>query len=217
MANTNVVTADNAAVKAKISEVVTAFKGANKGFAELFIGLCERFTGKDSQSGDMLQHLLNSIGDDHHTLRNRIQQRLREWSNNTLEIQHVKDKDIFLVATKKDDKNKSIFDKASFEKNVAAAKATKNALTYSPDAEPETPETQKPTKRFNASRAEKKVTETLTAYAEGLLKSEAGLTPEKLAIKLEALLKTVLLDVKPVIETEPQSKAKPEAEQASPK
>lgn len=198
MANVNITTADNAAVKAKISEVVTAYKGASKGFAEMFIALCERFTGKDSQSGDMLQHLLDSLGDEQKALRSRVANRLRDFSNNTLLVSFDDGKQKWAVVTKKDGKDKSIFDKAYFEKQVAAAKSSANALTYSPEAAPVEP---KP-KRFNAGKAEQKAKESLLTLATGLLTVDKGLTPEKLAIKLEAMLKEVMLDVKPVIEAE---------------
>ncbi|MFW3388284.1 UNVERIFIED_CONTAM: hypothetical protein RF648_20045, partial [Kocuria sp. CPCC 205274] len=101
MANTNVVTAENAAVKARISEVVTGYKNSSTAFADLFIGLCERFTGKDSQSGDMLQHLLNSVGDDHKSLRSAVISRLKDFSENTILIEFDTDKKSWSVVTKK--------------------------------------------------------------------------------------------------------------------
>ncbi|EGJ3141388.1 hypothetical protein IGV50_004412 [Salmonella enterica subsp. enterica serovar Newport] len=209
MANVNVVTAEDSAVKAKISEVVTAYKGASKEFANVFIGLCERFTNKDSQTGSLLEHLLNQIGDDHKILRGRIVARLSDWSNNTLKIEFLKDKNTWLVQTKKKD-GKSTFDKEAFESNVAAAKKSSNALTFSPTGETdeqkkarlEAAKKERYFKSVKAGTAEKEVSEELVTLAKALLEVEKDLTPARLAVKLEAMVKDVLLQVQPAIEGE---------------
>lgn len=196
----NVITADNAQVKAKISETVTGFKNSQKAFASLFLDLCVRFTEKDKMSGDMLAHLLNQLGEDQKAIRGRIALRLREWSESKLLVEFDEATQLFSVKTKKDVAGKSEFEKAVFDKNVQAAKKATNALTYSPEKEGETP---KP-KRFNVSKAEAKMADNLKEFASKLMEAEK-LSPEALAVKLEAMLKLVLLDVKPVIEAEPVS------------
>lgn len=197
----NVVTADTTQVKAKISETVTSFKNSQKAFAALFIDLCVRFTDKDKMSGDMLSLLLNQLGEEQKNIRSRVAVRLREWSDNKLLVEFDEATQLFTVKTKKDSAGKSEFEKAVFDKNVQAAKKATNALTYSPEKEGEAP---KP-KRFNAAKAEAKVADNLKEFASKLMEAE-HLTPEALAVKLEAMLKLVLLEVKPVIEAEPEVK-----------
>lgn len=201
MATTNVVTADNAAVKAKISEVTTAVSSSVSELGAIFIGLCERFTGKDSQSGDNFQHLLNGLEGSKGAKRFQaaIIARLNDFSEKTISVEYNEDKKTYQVSTLKGDDKKSLFKKDKFIAAVNAAKSADFALS-APAKEQGEPKA----KRFSAKTAEKKARESLLNLATGLLVSE-GLTPEKLAIKLEAMIKEVLLDAKPAIEAEQEA------------
>ncbi|EGV5393320.1 hypothetical protein FER63_23395 [Salmonella enterica] len=201
MANTNVVTAENSAVKAEIQKVTTAVSASVTELGAIFIGLCERFTGKDSQSGDNFQHLLNGLEGSKGAKRfqSAIIARLNDFSEKTISIEYNEEKQTYSVTTLKGDDKKSLFKKDKFIAAVAAAKGAEFALN-APAKEAGEPKA----KRFSAKTAEKKARESLLNLATGLLVSE-GLTPEKLAIKLEAMLKEVLLDAKPAIEAEPEA------------
>lgn len=195
----NVLTLDSNALKTHILKTVESYKGANKAFVNLFIALCERFSGDvDNQSGDMLQHFLLQLDDEHKTVRNRVIGRLREWSKDTLVIEYDAEQKKWSVLTKRDSNKRSLFEKDFFVARVAEAKKTTNALTYTPDAEPK----QAKPKKFNPAKAETKASESLKILATGLMESDKTLTPEKLAIKLRAIIDLIIVDVKPTIEGE---------------
>ncbi|EJT2122725.1 hypothetical protein NVX01_004590 [Salmonella enterica] len=229
VAVSELLTAGDEAVKLKIDAVVTSYKGAANEFAGTFIALCERFINKDSQSGDNLQHLLEKLGDDQEALRTRVKSKLEQFSNDTLSVTYDKGKDKWSVVTKKKPKldkdgkpvyengkrvytKESLFDKEAFQANISAAKATKNALTYVPGQEPETDEQRKERleakkkeryfKAVKSGAAEKEVKDELVTLANALLEVEKDLTPARLAVKLESMVKDVLLQVKPVIDGE---------------
>ncbi|EEJ8200194.1 hypothetical protein GTR53_003636 [Salmonella enterica] len=200
MANVNVVTADSAAVKAKISEVTSI---VNKGVTELgalFIDLCERFTGKDSQSGDNFQHLLNGLEGSKGAKRFQaaIIARLNDFSEKTLSIEYNDEKKTYTVATLKGADKKSLFKKDKFNAAVAAAKSSEFALN-APAKEAATGTT---TKRFSEKSAIKKVETSLNNFIIGKLAKDSSMTPEKLAIDLKAMIDKALLDIKPAIEGE---------------
>ncbi|EGI0196849.1 hypothetical protein MPS38_003049 [Salmonella enterica] len=197
----NVITADNKQVQAKISHVTTL---VNKGVTELgalFIDLCERFTGKDSQSGDNFQHLLNGLEGSKGAKRFQaaIIARLNDFSEKTLTIEYNEDKKTYQVATLKGADKKSLFKKDKFIEAVAAAKAAEFSLN--PPAK-EAASTGTKARKFNPVKAQAKVEESIKDFATKLLESEEGLTPARLAVKLEAMLKDVLLQVQPAIEGE---------------
>ncbi|EGH6051903.1 hypothetical protein L4K91_004486 [Salmonella enterica] len=201
MANVNVVTADPAAVKAKISEVTSI---VNKGVTELgalFIDLCDRFTGKDSHSGDNLQHLLNGLEGSKGAKRFQaaIIARLNDFSEKTLSIEYNDEKKTYTVAVLKGDDKKSLFKKEKFMAAVAAAKAAEFSLNP-PTKQGETGS--KKTRKFNPVKAQEKVEDSLKEFATKLLETDKDLTPARLAVKLEAMLKDVLLQVQPAIEGE---------------
>lgn len=200
MASVNVVTAENTAVKAKISEVTTGVSKSVTELGALFISLCERFTGKDSQSGDNLQHLLNGLEGSKGAKRFQaaIIARLNDFSEKTLAIDYDEEKKTYRVATVKGSDNKSTFKKDKFIAAVNAAKAADFALN--PPAKQA--ETGTKTKRFSEKTATKKVETSLKDFVSGKLASDPAMTPEKLAIQLKAMIDTVLLDAKPAIEGE---------------
>ncbi|EBL2669811.1 hypothetical protein D3Q16_26800 [Salmonella enterica] len=200
MANVNVVTAENTAVKAKIQEVTTT---VNKGVTELgalFIDLCERFTGKDSQSGDNFQHLLNGLEGSKGAKRFQaaIIARLNDFSEKTLSIEYNDEKKTYSVATLKGADKKSLFKKDKFNAAVSAAKSSEFALN-APAKEATTGTT---TKRFSEKSAIKKVETSLNNFIIGKLAKDSSMTPEKLAIDLKAMIDKALLDIKPAIEGE---------------
>ncbi|EKR4225041.1 hypothetical protein P8G24_004712 [Salmonella enterica] len=199
----NVITADNKQVQAKISHVTTL---VNKGVTELgalFIDLCERFTGKDSQSGDNFQHLLNGLEGSKGAKRFQaaIIARLNDFSEKTLTIEYNEDKKTYQVATLKGADKKSLFKKDKFIEAVAAAKASEFALN-APAKQSATGEGSKK-KRFNREKAEVKAAESIKFLAVGLLEKGNAKSKKELEIELEALIKKVLLDVEvPAIEGE---------------
>ncbi|EBU8272212.1 hypothetical protein DLL80_23885 [Salmonella enterica subsp. enterica serovar Newport] len=217
---TNIVTAEQTAVKAEIAKTITGYKGAAKAFVDLFVGLCERFTGKDNCSGDMFEHLLNLIDDSHKTLRSRVVVRLREFSDNTLLVTWDESAEKWQVRVKRDEKDKSLFDKAHFIKCVDLAKKAPNALTFSPNDTLETEEERakrleqekhnRYLKRLKSGKIQEQVSKELLNFAKASLEANKDLTPEKLAINLRAMVETVLLDVKPVIEGNTASQSEPE-------
>ncbi|EDY6528082.1 hypothetical protein PRA02_004709 [Salmonella enterica] len=200
MANVNVVTAENTAVKAKIQEVTTT---VNKGVTELgalFISLCERFTGKDSQSGDNFQHLLNGLEGSKGAKRFQaaIIARLNDFSEKTLAIDFDEDKKTYRVATVKGADNKSTFKKDKFIAAVTAAKAAEFALN--PPAKQAATGT-KP-KRFNPVKVAEKLEASLEEYAVNLIQQK-GLTKELALVEIEHLInKLKAKPLTPVIEGE---------------
>lgn len=202
MANTNVVTAESTAVKAKISEVTTAVSQSTKELGALFVGLCERFTGKDSQSGDNFQHLLNGLEGSKGAKRfqSAIIARLNDFSENTLSIEYNEERKLYTVQTLKGEDKKSLFKKDKFIAAVAAAKTAEFSLN--PPKKDEAQKTTKP-RRFNPVKAQAKVAATLEDYAVKLMEAE-NLTPEILAVRLKSLVDEITLKVKPVIEGEKQ-------------
>lgn len=200
MANTNVVTAENSAVKAKISEVTTAVSKSVTELGSLFIALCERFTGKDSQSGDNFQHLLNGLEGSKGAKRFQaaIIARLNDFSDNTISIDYDDKKQSYIVQTLKGDDKKSLFKKDKF---IAAVEAAKSAeFSLNPPKKPEGEKSTKP-RRFNPVKAQAKVAATLEDYAVKLMEAE-NLTPEILAVRLKSLVDEIALKVKPAIEGE---------------
>lgn len=197
MANVNVVSGDNSAVKAKISEVSTAVGKSVAELGALFIGLCERFTGKDSQSGDNFQHLLNSLDNAKGAKRYQaaIIARLNDFSEKTIDITYDDEKKSYVVQTVKGADNKSIFKKEKFVAAVAAAKSAEFALNP-----PKKEETEPKAKRFSEKKAVAKVENTLKDFVTGMIAN--GSTPELLAIELEAIVKKAMLAAKPAIEGE---------------
>lgn len=203
MANVNVVTADNAAVKAKISEVTSI---VNKGVTELgalFINLCERFTEKDSQSGDNFQHLLNGLEGSKGAKRFQaaIIARLNDFSEKTLSIEYNEEKKTYTVATLKGSDKKSVFKKDKFIAAVTAAKSAEFSLNP-PDKVGESSGTTKK-KRFNRDKAEIKAAESIKFLAVGLLEKGNAKSKKELEIELNGLIQKVLLEVdEPAIEGE---------------
>ncbi|EBA3920937.1 hypothetical protein EE88_21650 [Salmonella enterica] len=200
MAN-NLVNAESTAVKAEISKVTTAVTKSVTELGGLFIALCERFTGKDSQSGDNFQHLLNGLEGSKGAKRFQaaIIARLNDFSEKTLVVEFDEEKKTYHVETLKGDDKKSQFKKDKFIASVAAAKAAEFSLN--PPAKETTTGSTK-VKRFNPVKAQAKVEESLKDFATKLLETEKDLTPARLANKLEAMLKDVLLQIQPVIEGE---------------
>ncbi|HGB5300370.1 TPA: hypothetical protein ACIVOM_003611 [Salmonella enterica subsp. enterica serovar Virchow] len=199
MAN-NLVTAESTAVKAEISKVTTAVSKSVTELGGLFIALCERFTGKDSQSGDNFQHLLNGLEGSKGAKRFQaaIIARLNDFSEKTLSIDYDEEKKTYKVATLKGADNKSQFKKDKFVAAVAAAKSAEFSL----NAPAKEAGNGTKTKRFSEKTAIKKVETSLHTFIAGKLASDSSMTPEKLAIQLKALIDTALLDAKPAIEGE---------------
>lgn len=196
----NLVTAESTAVKAKIVDITDRVSGSVTELGALFIALCERFTGKDSQSGDNFQHLLNGLEGSKGAKRFQaaIIARLNDFSEKTLSIDYDEEKKTYKVATLKGADNKSQFKKDKFIAAVTAAKAAEFSLN-APAKEAPTGST-KP-KRFNPVKAQAKVAATLEDYAVNLMKAE-NLTPEILAVRLKSLVDEITLKVKPAIEGE---------------
>lgn len=200
MANVNVVTAENTAVKAKISEVTTGVSKSVTELGALFLDLCDRFVGKDSQSGDNLQHLLNGLEGSKGAKRFQaaIIARLNDFSEKTLAIEYDEEKKTYQVATLKGSDKKSLFKKDKFVAAIAAAKKAEFALN--PPAKAESDKGKK-TARFNPVKAQAKVAATLEDYAVKLMEAEK-LTPEILAVRLKSLVDEITLKVKPALEGE---------------
>lgn len=197
---TNVATmTDKDAVKAEITKVSSAVKKSFGDLGFLFIALCERFTGKDSQSGDNLAHLLNSL-DGSKRFQAAIIARLNEYSVNTLAIDYDEEKQTYIVATKKGENKKSEFAKDKFIAAVAAAKANTEQSPLLPNKK-EGASTEPKQRRFNPTKAQQKLAASLEDYAVNLMKSE-GITPEILAVRLKSLVDEITLKVKPAIEGE---------------
>ena len=213
------------AVKARIDSVVQTYKGAAKDFASVFIGLCERFTGKDSQTGSMFEHLLNKLGDDQKSLRGAVIARLQEFSDNTLNIEFISDKGLWKVETKKLPKmkdgkkvydgvkivytDKSAFKKDLFIANVAKAKESANPLKALgvPESEEEKQARLAKAKhdRFikavKDGKAKDQLAENLKQYISTSLEATDE-TPETLKIKLTEMINNLFNDQNPVIEGE---------------
>ncbi|EFU5167513.1 hypothetical protein HT819_003920 [Salmonella enterica] len=224
--NLNIVTSDDKdGVKAAIETIVTNYKSASKGFANLFIGLCERFTGKDSCTGSMFEHLLNKLGDDQKSLRGAVISRLQDFSGDTLNIAYIDDKQVWKVETKKAPKtkdgkivreglrivytDKSVFNKDLFIANVAKAKSSANPLKPL--------EIQETNEQKAARLAAEKRAKYVTAVKDGKIKDKIAEslkdyivtsievtdeTKETLAIKLKKMIDDLLQDEKPAIEGE---------------
>ncbi|HFW4592845.1 TPA: hypothetical protein ACIBRT_003768 [Salmonella enterica subsp. enterica serovar Aberdeen] len=199
MAN-NLVTAESTAVKAEISKVTTAVSKSVTELGGLFIALCERFTGKDSQSGDNFQHLLNGLEGSKGAKRFQaaIIARLNDFSDKTLSIEYDEGKKSYVVATVKGADNKSTFKKEKFISAVAAAKNAEFSLN-APAKEASNGNT---TKRFSEKTAMKKVETSLQTFIAGKLAKDSSITPEMLAIDLKAMIDKALLAAKPAIEGE---------------
>ncbi|EBD1090399.1 hypothetical protein FA809_23155 [Salmonella enterica] len=213
------------AVKARIDAVVQTYKGAAKDFASVFIGLCERFTGKDSQTGSMFEHLLNKLGDDQKSLRGAVIARLQEFSGDSLNIEFIADKQLWKVETKKLPKmkdgkvvkdgvkivytDKSAFKKELFIENVAKAKQAANPLKPLEVSETEEEKKARLEKakhdRFvnavKSGKAKDQLTENLKHYVSTVLEATDE-TPETLRIKLTTMINSLFNDEKPVIEGE---------------
>ncbi|ELK9995659.1 hypothetical protein RWE39_004393 [Salmonella enterica] len=196
----NVITADNKQVQAKIAHVTTLVSKSVNELGGLFLDLCERFTGKDSQTGSNFENLLNGLEGSKGAKRYQtaIIARLNDFSQNTLTIEYNEETKKYSVETKKGADKKSLFKKDYFIEAVTAAKSAEFAL----NAPAKTGETgSKKPRKFNPVKAQVKVEESLKDFATKLAEAE-NLTPERLAIKLDAMLKDVLLQIKPAIEGE---------------
>lgn len=196
----NIVSAESTAVKAEISKVTTAVSKSVTELGGLFLSLCERFTGKDSQSGDNFQHLLNGLEGSKGAKRfqSAIIARLNDFSEKTLTIEYDDEKKSYVVATLKGTDNKSKFKKNEFIAAVNAAKSAEFALS----APVKTESTDPKSKRFVEKTAIKKVETSLQNFITGKLAKDKSMTPEKLAIDLKAMIDKALLDIKPIIEGE---------------
>ncbi|EEI7324275.1 hypothetical protein G4E03_003464 [Salmonella enterica] len=213
------------AVKSRIDAVVQSYKGAAKDFASVFIGLCERFTGKDSTTGSMFEHLLNKLGDDQKSLRGAVIARLQDFSGDSLNIEFIADKGLWKVETKKIPKmkdgkpvkdglkivytDKSAFKKELFIANVAKAKQSANPLKPLEKSETEEEKQARLQKakhdRFvNAvknGKAKDQLAENLKQYVSTVLEATDE-TPETLKIKLTTMINSIFNDEKPALEGE---------------
>lgn len=196
----NIVSAESTAVKAEISKVTTAVSKSVTELGALFLSLCERFTGKDSQSGDNFQHLLNGLEGSKGAKRFQaaIIARLNDFSEKTLAIEYDEEKKTYRVATVKGDDNKSIFKKDKFIAAVTAAKTAEFALNAPAKAESKGT---KP-KRFNPVKVAEKLEASLEEYAVNLIQQK-GLSKELALVEIEHLVnKLKAKPLAPVIEGE---------------
>ncbi|HIE8239225.1 TPA: hypothetical protein ACXPQL_004132 [Salmonella enterica] len=199
------------AIQAEIAKIGSAASGSMNAFAVLFVQLCERFIGKDSQTGDNLAHLLDSL-DGCKSLQRAVIAKLNSFSENSLTIEHNATTNKYSVQTVKGADKKSLFKKDKFTAAVEAAKISNPFLENKSKTDEEKAKAKAERERKQIEKYQKSVKEGLAkTQIENELKTYIQTaievtdeTPETLKIKLSKMIDNLFTEEKPVIEGETQ-------------